>query len=292
MARCCRIGPRERPRVASSDRTMTCVLGLLGAAALLLLPAGMSWVGEAAGCHQVRSGDTLGMARRHGSPRGHGRGGRAPRSTGRARHILKRPAILDLHRGQLDLSRPALLSPPGRLRRESDAATRDRLSRMRNMAMIERFRRTGLLVRVPVEAKTYYVAGVSAPLRVLRPWTKSFIEQVSQAFYGLFDQRLRITSLTRTRAVQRRLLWTNSGAAPVQGPVQSTHLTGAAFDLSKRSLSHTEVVWLRTVLAWLSRQGLIHVAEEFRAPHFHVMVRKRYGQYQRAPGPPDVAGGC
>jgi len=63
--------------------------------------------------------------------------------------------------------------------------------------------------------------------------------------------------------------------------VQSTHLTGATLDMSKRSLSDTQVAWLRTVLARLSRQGLIHVAEEFQEPHFHVMVTRRYRQYSR-----------
>jgi hypothetical protein len=222
------------------------VLGLLGAAALLVLSTPAVWAGEAAGCHQ-------------------GRG---------ARRIL---------------ARPALRTWPGRLRQESAAAARDRLSRMSDLAMVKRFRRAGLLVPLPAEAGTYYVSGVHGALRVARPWTKRFIEQVSRAFHHLFTRRLRITSLTRTRAVQQRLLRTNLGAAPARGPVPSTPLTGAAVDVSKRSLSRTQVAWLRAVLARLRQRGLIHVVEEFHEPHFHVMVRRRYRKPGLASG---RAGGC
>jgi hypothetical protein len=74
--------------------------------------------------------------------------------------------------------------------------------------------------------------------------------------------------------------------------VQSTHLTGAAVDISKRSLSEAEIAWLRTVLARLKARGLIHAAEEFREPHFHVLVRKVYATYARALRSPILAGGC
>jgi hypothetical protein len=280
---------------------MAPILALLAAVSLLLLPDARSWAGEATWRHQIRRGAaTAGTIRRHRPVREHRRRAeRAPGATARAQRTMRRPGLFHVRLDRLGLSPPPLVARPGRLRRESDAARRDRLSRMRDMAMVERFRRIGLLVRVPAQARTYYVAGVRGSLRVVRPWTKYFIEQVSHTFHCLFDQRLRITSLTRTPDLQRLLLRTNLGAAPVQGAVQSTHLTGAAFDMSKRALSRRQVAWLRTVLAKLSRRGLIHVVEEFQEPHFHVMVTRRYGQYGNAadetqPGGRTVrdAGGC
>jgi hypothetical protein len=276
------LGPRPRLGSGSSDRTLVRVLGLLGAAALLLLPTRVGWAGEAVRCRQVRRGDNTAAAiaghSRTPLAQRRGRGGRASGSPRRVHGALQGPAVLSVRLARLDLVRRPLVASPGRLRRESDAAVRDRLSRMRDIAMVQRFRKAGLLVTVPAEAATYYVAGVSAPLRAVRPWTKHFIEQTSRAFHRLFDRRLRITSLTRTRGVQRRLLRRNIGAAPAQGAVQSTHLTGATLDISKRALSATQVAWLRTVLDRLSRQGLIHVVEEFQEPHFHVMVRRRFLQ--------------
>jgi hypothetical protein len=122
----------------------------------------------------------------------------------------------------------------GRLSRESAAATRDRLSRMRDLAMVKRFRRAGLLV-----------------------------------------------------AAQHALERINPNAAPAYGAIQSTHLMDAAVDLSKSLLSEEEIAWFRTVLWRLKRErALVDVAEEFRDPHFHVMVRRSYGEYAtRLPSP-------
>ena len=216
----------------------------------------------------------------------------SPRKPSRASDILVLPNVRDLRRGRLDLSRPPMVATPRRLNRESAAATRDRLSRLRDLAMVERLQRRGLLVPVPSETPTYYVAGVEARLRVARPWTRRFIEQLGHAFQDLFAQPLRITSLTRTVFTQRLLRRTNPSAAPADGPVSSTHLTGAAVDVSKRGLSEDEVAWLRTVLARLRGRGLIHAVEEFREPHFHVMVGRAYDEYARALRLPILAGGC
>jgi hypothetical protein len=266
-----------------------------GAIALVLLLAEASRAVEPVWCHEVRRGDTLAaIARRHGASvselRGLNRLG--PSAIPRPRSILVLPSVRELRRGRLDLSRPPMVARLHRLRRESAAAGRDRLSRMRDLAMVEHFRRAGLLVEIPLGTATYYVEGVGPRLRVARPWTGRFVEQLAQAFHDLFDRRLRITSLTRTIARQRALIRTNPSAAPAAGPVQSTHLTGSAVDISKRSFSEREIAWLRTVLARLQDRGLVHAVEEFREPHFHVLVRRAYATYARALRAPIVAGGC
>lgn len=263
--------------------------------ALVLLLAPAAHAGGPVWCHEVRPGDTLAaIARRHGVSVAELRGLNrlAPKAIPRLRSILRLPALADLRRGRLDLSRPPLIARPHRLDRESAAAVRDRLSRMRDLATVERFRRSGLLVDVPLRTRTYYVDGVGPRLRVARPWTRQFVEQLAQAFHDLFGKPLRITSLTRTTARQRALRRTNPSAAPARGPVQSTHLTGAAVDVSKRALEKPEIAWLRTVIARLEARRLIHAVEEFREPHFHVLVRKVYAPYARALGSPLLAGGC
>jgi hypothetical protein len=190
------------------------------------------------------------------------------------------------------LTHRPLLATAGRLRRESAAAAVDGLSRMRNDRMTSRFRRAGLLVAIPVETRTYYVAGVRTSLRVARPWVRTFVEHVAAAFHRFFGHRLRITSLTRTTITQLALRRINPSAAPADGVVRSTHLTGAAVDLSKRDLSDVEAAWLRTVLHRLRRRSLVHVVEEFGQPHFHVMVRRRYADYSRRHGSPVLSTGC
>jgi hypothetical protein len=274
---------------------MNRLLGISGALALALLVVQIGHAGEPVWCYQVRRGDTLAVvARRFGASMQELRGLNrlAPKAIPSVRSILMLPSVRDLRRGRLDLSRPPMVATPRRLSRESGAATRERLSRIRDLTMVERLRRKGLLVPVPSGTPTYYVEGVEPRLRVARPWTRRFIEQLAHAFHDLFARPLRITSLTRTVFTQRLLRRTNPSAAPADGPVTSTHLTGAAVDVSKRGLSDDEVAWLRTVLTRLRGRGLIHAVEEFREPHFHVMVGRAYDEYARALRSPILAGGC
>jgi len=201
------------------------------------------------------------------------------------------PALARLRRGILPLARP-LRAQPGNLRRENAAATRDNLSRLRSLRTLVRFRRARLLLALPASTRAYYVVGVPASLRVARPWTKRFIEQLAAAKHLLFGTRLRITSLARTTARQEALIAANANAAPVRGPMRSTHLTGGAVDISKRQLSELEIDWLRTVLQRLTADSLIHAIEEFNEPHFHVLVRRRYGAYSRTLPSPLLIRGC
>lgn len=208
-----------------------------------------------------------------------------------AAHIAL-PALVSLRRGRLPLAPRSLRARSGDLRRENALATRDDLSRLRSLRMLARFRGAGLLVPVPRSARAYYVAGVSPSLRIVRPWTKLFIEQLATAKHLLFGTRLRITSLTRTPAYQKALVATKPNAAPARGPTPSTHLTGAAVDIGKASLSGRELAWLRTVLHRLTARDLVHAVEEFREPHFHVLVRRQYGTYARTLASPLLVGGC
>jgi hypothetical protein len=115
--------------------------------------------------------------------------------------------------------------------------------------------------------------------RVARPWTRLFLRQLGAAMSALFDARLRVTDLTRTEAVQLDLGRWNGNAAPARGPGASTHLTGAAVDLSKIEHTDVQIAWLRIVLRRLTERAVIDAIEEFAQPHFHVLVRRAYAPY-------------
>lgn len=202
------------------------------------------------------------------------------------------PTLIGLQKGKVAFRATPLRARAGNLRRENAAATRDGLSRLANGRMLMRFRRARLLVSVPASTRTFYVSGVPASLRVARPWTKRFIEELAAAKRRSFGTPLRITGLTRTRIYQRALGATNGNAAPAHGHLQSTHLTGASVDISTRLLSVREITWLRVVLRGLTADGLVHAIEEFRQPHFHVLVHKRYGASARTLASPLPGGGC
>ena len=177
---------------------------------------------------------------------------------------------------------PALRARPGNLIRENIAARQQNLSSLRSLAMVQRFTRAGVLVPVPQQTKGYVVAMVRPGLRVTRPWTKRFIDQISRAFHARFRMPLKITSLTRTVPTQRALRRKNGNAAPSNGHIRSTHLTGAAVDISKRPLGAPQVRWLRVVLQRLATGRLLSAVEEFLQPHFHVLVFRAYDRYPAA----------
>jgi len=277
-------------RKAARGRALAIVL-----LAVLVLVQGVPAAASPQWCHRIRPGDTLSaLAARHGTTaRELARlNGIRPNAVLRVGRTLTLPALLDLSRGRLPPDTVALTARPGHLRRENMAADRQGLSRLRDRRMLRRFVRAGLLVRLPEETRTYWVAGVPDWLRVTRPWTKRFIEQLAGGLHGLFGTRLKVTSLTRTVDIQRALATWNHNAAPADGRIRSTHLTGAAVDLSKQPFTDREIRWVRLVLDRLSRQGWLYAIEEFQQAHFHVLVFKRYLAYARTLASPVHIGGC
>jgi hypothetical protein len=158
-------------------------------------------------------------------------------------------------------------------------ADADDLSRMRDAAMIKRFARAGLLNRVPVSTRHYYLHGIPPNYRYLRPWSKLFAERLSSQFHARFSERLRYTSLVRCTAYQRSLARRNGNAAAPAGSRRSSHLTGATLDISKRYMDERQIAWMRRVLGNLHERKVIYVVEEFRQPVFHVMVHRDYLNY-------------
>jgi hypothetical protein len=113
--------------------------------------------------------------------------------------------------------------------------------------------------------------------RYCRPWTRDFLQDVSQAFYDVFHSPLQVNSLVRTSTQQLYLRRHNRFAAPAFGDTASTHLAGVAVDLSRRGLSNTQYQWLRAYLQPLQQKGLVDPIEE-RQPVLHVVVYQGYSE--------------
>jgi hypothetical protein len=162
---------------------------------------------------------------------------------------------------------------------QNEQADRDRLSRMDDQEMIERFARLKLLVSVDEETRSFYVYNVPEERRYLRPWAKLFLDRLSRQYRARFGQPLRITSLVRTEDHQRALQGRNPNAAAPVGEKRSAHLTGACIDISKKDMSRAQMRWVRQVLSSLKQQGYLFAVEEFTVPNFHVMVHRNYADY-------------
>ena len=163
--------------------------------------------------------------------------------------------------------------------RRADA---DDLSRMTNVAMVQRFVRAGLLVPISSSTKYYYTRYIPAKYRYLRPWSKLFLDRLSSQYYARFKRKLRITSTVRTVALQSGIGKHNKNAASAYGSRRSSHLTGATLDISKNGMKQRELDWMRRVLHSLKLKGYLYAVEEFQQPAFHIMVYRNYPEYVAA----------
>jgi hypothetical protein len=71
---------------------------------------------------------------------------------------------------------------------------------------------------------------------------------------------------------QKKLRRYNKNAAPVEGEVASSHLSGATVDLARRYMTPKEVRWMEIQLFLLHIRGRVEVMEEHRQLCFHIMV--------------------
>lgn len=90
--------------------------------------------------------------------------------------------------------------------------------------------------------------------------TRSYIERLGAEYHHACGERLVVTSALRP--MSRR---------PRNGSVKSVHPTGIAVDVRKpkRRICRD---WLRQLLLQHEREGVIEATEEYRPPHFHIVV--------------------
>jgi len=162
---------------------------------------------------------------------------------------------------------------------QNKQADRDRLSRMEDQAMIERFARLKLLVPIENKTRDFYIYNVPEQRRYLRPWARLFLERLGRQYRSRFRRPLRITSMVRTEDHQRNLQGHNPNAAAPVGEKRSAHLTGACLDISKKGMSRAQMRWVRQVLSSLKQKGYLYAVEEFTIPNFHIMVHRDYPEY-------------
>jgi hypothetical protein len=113
---------------------------------------------------------------------------------------------------------------------------------------------------VPLSGNNDYAPKNRMSLPYATPETRAYIEHLAAEYHAACGERLVVTSALRP--MSRR---------PRNGSVKSVHPTGIAFDVRKpkRRLCRD---WLRQLLLQHEREGAIEATEEFRPPHFHVVV--------------------
>jgi hypothetical protein len=117
--------------------------------------------------------------------------------------------------------------------------------------------------------------------RFCRPWTRDFVEDLSQAYYRQFHDQIQVNSAVRTVKVQKKLRRHNRNAAPAEGDTASSHLAGLTVDLQRRGMSKQEIRFVERYLFYLRALGLVEPEEERRQWVFHVMVSERYTSWRQ-----------
>src|SRR5882762_6163378 len=118
--------------------------------------------------------------------------------------------------------------------------------------------------------------------RYCRPWTRDFVEDLSQAYYKQFHAQIQVNSAVRTVKVQKKLRRHNRNAAPAEGEIASSHLAGVTVDIQRRGLNHEQIKWVQNYMTPLKAQGLIEPEEERHQWVFHVMVSGRYTDWRES----------
>lgn len=162
---------------------------------------------------------------------------------------------------------------------ENRAADEDKLTRISDSAMLERFKERGILVFISSTTALRVDTRLNSCYAWARPWARLFLQRLSDQFQRQFHQALQVNSAVRTAKYQAELRKRNGNAAKSTGSTASTHLTGATVDITKKGLSAVEIQWLRSILRELEERGVLFATEEFLQAVFHVFVRHAYADY-------------
>jgi len=167
--------------------------------------------------------------------------------------------------------------------RQNEEIDRLKLTRINDDQQLEDLELRGELVSIH-ESKAMLIApNIEMNRRFCRPWTRAFLEDLSQAFYTQFHQPIQLTSAVRTVDQQARLQRWNHNAAPIDGDTASSHLAGLTIDIGKRPMSIRQRAWFDQYVLKLQQLGLVEAAEERRQACYHIMVSNRYDDYRDAP---------
>jgi len=156
------------------------------------------------------------------------------------------------------------------------------LPRIQDDDQLEELKTSGALVPI-VESESLKIEHRLDPSRrFCRPWTRDFVEDLSQTYYNRFHAQIQVNSAVRTVKVQKKLRRHNRNAAPAEGETASSHLAGITVDLQRRGMSKEQIRFVERYLFYLRELGLVEPEEERRHWCFHVMVSDRYTEWRHS----------
>ena len=168
------------------------------------------------------------------------------------------------------------------LLRQNEEIDRLELPRIQDDSELEQLKASEDLVPIVAGESLRFDPRLDPDRRYCRPWTREFVDDLSQAFYKQFHSQIQVNSAVRTVKIQKKLRRHNRNAAPAEGEIASSHLAGVTVDLQRRGMSRDQIKWMQEYMLPLKNLGLIEPEEERRQWVFHVMVSERYSEWRQS----------
>ena len=112
------------------------------------------------------------------------------------------------------------------LLRQNEEIDRIDLPRIQDDDQLEELKASNALVPIRESVTVKIDRRLDPARRYCRPWTRDFVEDLSQAYYKQFHAQIQVNSAVRTVKVQKKLRRHNRNAAPAEGDTASSHLAG------------------------------------------------------------------
>jgi len=154
------------------------------------------------------------------------------------------------------------------------------LPRIQNQAELDQLIARQELVPIVASQTLRFDPRLDPDRRYCRPWTRDFLDNLSEAYYKQFHAPIQVNSAVRTVQVQKKLRRHNRNAAPEKGETASSHLAGITVDIQRRGMTKQQVAWMEEYLMPLRDEGLVEPEEERHQWVFHVAVSGRYADLQ------------
>ncbi len=167
------------------------------------------------------------------------------------------------------------------LLRQNEEIDRLDLPRIQDDAQLEALKASGDLVPIEASESLKIEPSLDPSRRFCRPWTRDFVNDLSEVYYRQFHAQIQVNSAVRTVKVQKKLRRRNRNAAPVDGDTASSHLAGITVDLQRRGMTNEQIRFVEHYLFYLNALGLVEPEEERRHWCFHVAVSDHYSDWRQ-----------
>jgi hypothetical protein len=168
------------------------------------------------------------------------------------------------------------------LLRQNEEIDRLELPRIQNDAELEQLIASQDLVPIVASQTLRFDPRLKPDRRYCRPWTRDFLDDLSEAYYNQFHSQIQVNSAVRTVQVQKKLRRHNRNAAPEKGETASSHLAGITVDIQRRGMSRQQIQWMEQYILPLKNLGLVEPEEERHQWVFHVAVSGRYADWRES----------